>query len=402
MKTPETKTSQPVTVEELRAKREALEARVAASTTKKADDLARQLSDREALVAEDARFVPLIKEAKQTLKYFETQAKNGILTGEEVESELASLRADVASLEEQREVVLDTYKDLMKNPEVNDAVHDEAIEENKERTAKKDKEIESLVQELKEKSVLVEKRIAEKIKTLGDAMELCLTQTMIARADRDEKYKSHDKIDSEIRDIIIKAAGSTRGETVSFLDNLLNEVRKIRQDTKRATQTYTECFAKAKAYRATLGILQFKDKAALDIILKEENKFTEADKKAKEYNEADSKATLAEEMTDTLPDLVLKYKAIYFEALTEQNKLKEQPPEVLKKFYIYYSTEAGRAIEEDLKKRSGYVSQAGMDDFGKEKRTLDRLNDILLRINKKTTGNKYNFASTPKLEDVSV
>ena len=94
----EQETKQPLTAEDLKQRREGLEQRVAAIKKQKEDDIKKQLSDREAMIAEDGRLVPLLEEAEGTLEYFETQNQQGLLTDKKDVAELESLKTLVASL----------------------------------------------------------------------------------------------------------------------------------------------------------------------------------------------------------------------------------------------------------------------------------------------------------------
>ena len=65
----EQKVDQPLTIEDLKKRREDLGLRVAAIIKKKEDDIAKQLTDREEMIAEVTRLVPLMEEAEGTLEY---------------------------------------------------------------------------------------------------------------------------------------------------------------------------------------------------------------------------------------------------------------------------------------------------------------------------------------------
>ncbi len=118
-----------LTPEDLKKRRVALEARVAEVKKQREENVQKQLSDREAMIAEDGRAVPLLAEARGTLDYFETQNNLGVLTQPKDIKELASLRELVTSLEQQRAETLGKYDAITSQPEIYDEVWKAAHQE---------------------------------------------------------------------------------------------------------------------------------------------------------------------------------------------------------------------------------------------------------------------------------
>lgn len=253
---------QPVTVEDIQKKRAALEAKLTAVKKQKGEDLAKQLDERVAMVAEDKRLVPLIKEAKTTLKYFETQYNQGLVKDANAQAELEELRELVNSFEEQRRVALEKYDAIMSNEEVNDAVFEQAKKEDVPIEAKLQQEAAKKKFESDLDQFFVDfQQFAEELNTRNDALQVESSVT-----EQDEgKF-----VDKLIRDACV-SAGVLRND----------------DGYERLSSAYSgrDLVMQAEELKKKASLFERKKKAVADFILRQKPKLLEFGERAEKYND---------------------------------------------------------------------------------------------------------------------
>jgi hypothetical protein len=253
-------------VEALRRKRVELEARVAEAKRKKEEDIANQLKDREAVIAEDERLVPLMEEAEGTLEYFETQQAQGLLTNEKDLGELEGLKTLVASLEQQREDLHKKYDALMANPEIYGKVWDEAHAVDKQKMTEAEaarskvefqERCETTAKELMEKAAVIK----EHLKTYAIERQEDLAAWQM-RPYVETKRKLEEIVNQAIRPI---------QEGREELEKELSLGREnLYEDDTRDLSAY---ISEIENYRGGLGWRDGKKKAAVDYILRHRAEF---------------------------------------------------------------------------------------------------------------------------------
>lgn len=242
------------TVEDLIKRRQDLERRGAEINRKKEEDIAKKLTEREAMVEEDKRIVPLLEEANRTLEEFETQNEQGLFTEEKDKADLEELRAFVSDLRTQREAALQKYRDIMQNEDVSGKVWEEAH-----------------IEEISREFI---KEIEQWIKEMCDDIVEYATQRGTALKEREDAGTALYSAKGELQQII--------GDAMQSLDYKQDETRdflnRVSRNISNGTGRLVENVKDIEERRRGLGFLKFKEKSALDSVLEKGSKFTELDK----------------------------------------------------------------------------------------------------------------------------
>ena len=379
----EQETKQPLTAEDLKQRREGLEQRVAAIKKQKEDDIKKQLSDREAMIAEDGRLVPLLEEAEGTLEYFETQNQQGLLTDKKDVAELESLKTLVASLREQKDATLQKYDAIMSNPDVYEKVWEEAHGE-------------KMTRELKDRREGAAKEITQRVEEIGNAIEKLSSSREYAYGEVEKKKRDLDTAVTALRKVIdeaTKGLDSGQYKTSEFLKDL------------RTPDTYGGYITGAEQYRKSLGLFKGKEKAAVDYVLRERYKFDDADKKAEEVDKAKQYLGTLDSQVDKLAE---QYKTLVLDAWTKENEIKKEfPAEGYSSNDLPHTVHYG--LEENLERRSGLGKMEGgrwippydLDRSEKgrkrnEEEKFNKLNSLFHRIEE--TAGRYLYMHNPEKE----
>lgn len=369
----EQEVKQPLTAEDLKKRREGLEQRVAAIKKQKEDNIAKQLTDREAMIAEDARLVPLLEEAEGTLEYFETQNEQGLLTDAKDIAELENLKALVVSLREQKDATLQKYDAIMSNPDVYEKVWEEAHGE-------------KMTRELKDRREGASKEITQRVQEIGNIIEQLSSQREYAYGEVKKKERDLDTAVSALRKVIDEATkelDSGQYKTSEFLKDL------------RTPDTYGGYITGAEQYRKSLGLFKGKEKAAVDYVLREKYKFDDADKKAGEVDKAKQYLGTLDSQVDKLAE---QYKTLVLDAWAKENEIKKEFPA---EGYVSNDLphEVHYGLEASLMKRSGLGETKDgrwqrpySTDRKNEK--FERLNGLFRRI--ETTAGEYLWMNNPE------
>lgn len=360
MEKPPRDEGQSITAEDLRKKREDLEARVAAVKKQREEDIAKQLKDREGMIAEDTRLIPLLEEAEGTLEYFETQNQQGLFTDEKDIAELENLRTLVSSLREQKDATLQKYEAIMSNPDVYEKVWEEAHGE-------------KMSREFKEKRETAAREIQKRVNEIANAIEQLSSQREFAYSELKAKEGALDSARGALKKIIDEACrslGSGEWRTSEFLKDL------------RTPNTYGECITGIEQYRKKLGLFKGKEKAAVDYVLRERHKFGEADKKAEELNKA---RQYLETLNAQVDQLAEQYKTLLLEAWAKENEIKREFPAEGSVFdnlphHVHFG------LERNLERRSGLGKMEGgrwippydldRGEKGRKQKELERFNKL--------------------------
>ncbi len=312
------------------------------------------------MIAEDARFVPLLKEAESTLEYFETKNKQGLLTNEEDVVELENLRALVASLCKQKDATLKKYEAITNNPDVYEKVWEEAHEE-------------KISRELKEKLEGATKKIQDGVNKIADAIEQLLSQTEFAYRDLEVKNGALNSAETALRKIIDEACenlSSDEYRTTKFLKDF------------KTPPTYGGYITGVEQYRKSLGFFKRKEKAAVDRVLREKDRFDEAGKKSEECHEARKHLETLNAQVDELAE---QYKTLLLEAWDEENEIKKEFPA---EDHIF--GDLPRRVHSGLENSLKGKAYPSPNSFGKERgghkpeeEKLKKLNELFCRIEKK-------------------
>jgi hypothetical protein len=244
-------------VEDLKKKRADLEARVALAKQAKEADITKKLGEREQLVAEDTRLVPLIEETQGTLDYFEAQEEQGLLTDPADKAELDNLKKLSASLEEQRTEGARKYEAIMSEPDIYGKVWEEAHKEDKDRMAqgeaeKRKAEFEATCAEVMKELDAKSDAFILRLKTFQKDFAECIDDT------NNKTGSERNAAFSELGEIIKKAQENLKaGQSETF-----NELGSFRWGDPIAYLTALE------EYRAKLGLFQGREKAAIDYVIK--------------------------------------------------------------------------------------------------------------------------------------
>lgn len=372
-KQPEQEVEQPLTIEDLKKKREDLEQRVAAIKKRKEDDIAKQLTNREAMIAEDTRLVPLLDEAEGTLEYFETQNEQGLLTDAKDIAELENLKTLVVSLREQKDATLQKYDAIMSNPEVYEKVWEGAHGE-------------KMTRELKDRREGVAKEIIQRVEEIGNSIEQLSSHIEYA----------YDEVTKKERDLstAVMALRKVVSEATQNLDSGQYKTSEFLKDL-RTPSNYGKYITNVKQYRKGLGFFKGKEKASVDYVLRREYEFNDADKKAEEVNKAKQYLGTLNSQIDKLAE---QYKTLVLDAWVKENEIKKEFP-----IEDYISDdlphEVHYGLEADLMKRSGLVETKDgrwQRSYGTERKNekFGRLNGLFRSI--EITAGEYLWMNNPE------
>ena len=261
------------TVEGLKKLRMELEQRMLVSSKKVEGDIKKKLVDREVLIAEEAENEVLFDRAVETLAYFDGLKKQELLTAEEDIQALIDLEKTIISLDEQRKGISAKHDSIMSIPEVEGAVMDEALAEDKNRSDKINKA--EKTRNLNEKAVEFVKKVDQ---LESDVVEYDKKGTEFS-ALIGGLEKTIDSIkDHESKIFLMSLTNgffNTQGmKTVAWVWG-----EKYRLKPKIAT-TFIK---KVSEYKKGLGFFDIKKKMALSPVLSKESECIEADKKQEEF-----------------------------------------------------------------------------------------------------------------------
>ena len=289
----------PLSVEDLKKRRADLEARVAQAKRQKEEDLGKQLKDREVMVAEDTRLVPLLEEARSTLEYFEVQNQQGLLTEAGDLKELDSLKQLVVSLEQQRAYAWQKYDAIMAQPEVYAKVREDADQEGKDR-------------DFKEREQAATKEIQERTDKFSEKI-VALAQ---------EKENAWNTVQARERDVNTakSALYEIRKKAKEGLSSAEFRTNNVIDDTS-SVNTHAEYIRRLEDYRKGLGMFKGKEKAAIDYVLRERQKFLAVDQLVAGERGLNQARKDMEEMDARIDQLAEEYKTLLMEAWAKENEL---------------------------------------------------------------------------------
>lgn len=360
---------QVLSVEDLKQNRANLEVRIEEAKRQKALDIKKQLGDREAMIAEDRRLVPMIQEAIGTLEYFETQQELGLLTESKDQEDLKSLKELVASLEKQRQDALEKYDAIMSNPQVSDEVLAEAHIEHR---AKEFQDNLKEVQEVLEKSA----------DAFYNQMENHVHKMVEARTRNDRAEQEWLKVAGEMRKIVEKARGS----------------RVKSPEIWHALETFDQpgYLERLKEHRKQLGILAGHDKAIIDyVIVKNSQTVSESEEALSKFTQTEAEVKSVEQEVEVMAGA---YRTLLLVARGKETELQAKFPDrggISLVFLTDHRIEERMREFADLKRtiRQGdQVREVGKYD-GWHKASSERKNAIMhyLKESLERKGGKYNL-----------
>ena len=328
-------------VEGLKNKRADLEARVAAARQAKEADIAQKINEREQLVAEDARVVPLIEETRGTLEYYEAQNEQGMLTDPGDLVELDNLKQLLAELETQREEDARKYDAIMSQPDVYGKIWDEAHAMDKEKmseaeAAKSNAEFEAKVREAQ-----------QEFKAKADMFIAHLKQYT---EDRRQDYQSY--LDAA------KVFNHAKEELQEIFEAATKGLKEGQYETKIALSVehcsdFTTYLSNIKEYRNGLGILAGREKAAVDFMGKHVDKINAAAATEQKKDELYKKATdqtpmikreIGKEYLEFSEQLAAKEREI----LASLSPSSEKPYALSNVYWDMFSTAAEQGVQNEF------------------------------------------------------
>ncbi len=263
------------TVEGLKKLRMELEQKMLVSSIKKEGDIKKKLVDREVLIAEEAENEVLFDRAVETLAYFDGLKKQGLLTAEEDIQALIDLEKTIISLDEQRKGISAKHDSIMSIPEVEGAVMDEALAEDKKRNDKQNK-----IEERKK----MRERAVEFVKKI-DNLESDIVEYDKRGSEFSNIVAQMYKIYSPIADKNIDLYNylNSQNANLDFFSTEKTAWAWWSTKSKSNQKMFSRYFNAVKEYKKKLGMFDFAKKGVLSQVLDNEKMFIDMDTKMEQF-----------------------------------------------------------------------------------------------------------------------
>jgi len=282
-------------ISELRKKGEELANKIANEEEHKEQHIAKKITDREKIVTDHKRLVSLLKEADSTLELYDKYRKMGMPENQKSLSIFDDLRELVVSLRKRKEEDQQKYDEIMGDSDVYEKIVNQAEQEDK--NWESDQKMEQERKEIIESSNQIERE-----------MELLMPDF--------DFYEQQEEKFLNIAKNLYKIEDSVKEKDISVYYVLQNFVRYPENSllySKIQQNAFSKYIEEVKDYYKKLNIFNFKGKAALRIVLENEEEFTKADKDQAEFEQS------RKSLTAKIDEVARRYKGVY-EALSDEKE----------------------------------------------------------------------------------
>lgn len=296
---------------------------------RKKDGIAKQLTDREATISEDRRLVHSLAKAEEILRYFETRSKLGLPISEKDITELEDAKAVVASLSVQKETTLQEYKTIMSDPVIYERVWEEAKGEEMAKDALKDRASKEKEEEYKR----AKEEIIKKVSEISDAIGQFFLQIELRAVREKSKKESVGDAASVVNRVLLRAKeilGQGKYGANEFLHRLFEANHSPHENTiidelkqyRRELDSLKDNWLVTTLRR--VGLTTDKEKAAIDVILREEDLFEAAVRQVKELSSLQHDHEIWRSQQTSI--LAQQLKTLMLEAWARENEIQRKYP----------------------------------------------------------------------------
>jgi hypothetical protein len=289
---------QVVSLESIMQTSKDLKAKIEEAKRHKEENLNKQLSEREALLAELKQNEDLISETKKGLDEFDNLTNEELdILDESTKQELIKFRELLIFLTEQSKKITDKLHSMETNPEIFSKLHEEATTE--------------------DRNINAEQHEKEAIEKLNHQLEEFVSELVKYRNSKRELFEARDRYNNSkyaMRNSLDAARTNLKDVWRNGLDSISNQISSLLPDElkKRLTDLKSE-----------MKITDFKAKKAIDSVLTNEKLF-------QEYQQSmDDRDELKKNTNNKKKELAEKYREIQNNIKDEEEKLnvlKEKEP----------------------------------------------------------------------------